>query len=133
MRGEEIVRRARELAREREGARAKVRLPSKLWARVRRCAAAVPVPADEWVCSAVRAWIAGKYDGVTYGENDVLGTRDGSETPWVRVPRGFDVRDGDLRRALAAACAWHEPRIREPRPQPGTETWVAGRDYLVEV
>ena len=132
MRGEEIVRRARELERERDGVRAKVRLPSALWARVRRCAAAVPVPVEEWVCSAVRAWERGKFDGVTYDEKDVLGTREGSETPWVRVPAGWRDAGGDLRRALAAAAAWHEPRLREPRPQKGTERWVEGRDYLVE-
>lgn len=132
MRGEKIVSMAQERALEKAVVRIKVRLPSKLWARVRRCAEAVPVPVEEWVCAAVRKWTAGKFDGVTYREEDVLGTRDGSETPWVRVPKDWVAGGADLRRALAESVAWHEPRIRETRPQKGTETWVEGRDYIVE-
>lgn len=128
--GEMMVRRAMERQRERAGTRLKVRMPAALWGRVTRCSQAVDKAAEEWVCSVLRAWLRGKFDGVGYDEKALLGTREGSLAVWVRVPEGFE--KGMLRRALAAAAAWHEPRIPRCSPQPGTEAWVEGLDYVVE-
>lgn len=127
---EMMVRRARETARARDGVRLKARVPAALWARVKRCAEAAGTPDDEWVCLAARAWTAGKFDGVAYDEKTLLGTREGSAAVWVRLPEAFDGRM--LRRMLASAAAWHEPRIPKVTPQKGTEGWVEGRDYTVE-
>jgi len=126
---EKMVNRALEKEREREGVRAKARVPDLLWARVRRCADAACMAAEEWVCLACRAWQQGRFDGVAYDEKELLGTREGSRAQWVRVPHGFDMES--LRPALAAAAAWHEPKIRPVTPQRGCEGWVEGKDYVI--
>lgn len=126
---ERMVKRAREIEKEREGVRVKARLPDAMWKRVERCAAGACMAAEEWVCAACSAWLKGKFDGVSFDEKELLGTRDASAPHWVRVPHGFDTES--LRRTLASAVAWHEPRLPRVTPQKGTEHWVEGRDYRV--
>lgn len=126
---EKMVKRALEVARRRLGVRMKARVPSALWAGVGRCAAAVGDPVEEWVCKACRAWLQGVFDGVSYDDKTLLGTRAGSLSVWVRIPQGMVA--AELRSALAAAVAWNEPRMRRSTQQPGTEGWVAGCDYVL--
>ena len=126
---EEMIRRAREAQEQKEGVRMKARLPDRMWGRVKRCADAACMAAEEWVCLACRAWLAGRFDGVAYDSKELLGTREGSRAQWVRVPHWFDMES--LRPALAAGVAWHEPRIRPVTPQKGCERWVEGKDYVV--
>lgn len=125
-----MVRRAREAQDKKAGVRFKARVPDALWARVRKCADGAAMAAEEWVCLACRAFMAGRFDGVAIDEKTLLGTREASAAQWVRAPEGMERER--LREALLRAAAWHEPRLPRYTPQAGTENWVAGRDYLLE-
>lgn len=124
-----MIKKAMESAERKAGVRMKARIPEALWKRVKRCADAACMPAEEWVNLSCRAWMAGRFDGVPFDDKSILGTRDNSGTQWVRVPHDMDGRM--LKRALVQAVTWHEPKIRPVTPQKGTETWVEGRDYVV--
>lgn len=126
MTGSEIIERAKLAQQRRTGIRVKVRVPSELWHDVRRCADACKTSAEEYVCAACRHAVSGRLC-VPILENTQLGTREESETVWVRVPKGFDTAAESLRPVLAAAVAYTLPKIRFA-PSAPTE----GRDYLIE-
>lgn len=125
--GEDLIQRARESAARKAGVRMKARIPDALWGRVRRCADAACMPAEEWVNLSCRAWMSARFDCVPFDEKLTLVTRDNSNAQWVRIPHDMD--QGKLKQALLQAVLWHEPKIRPVTPQKGTEGWIAGRDY----
>jgi len=126
MTGPEIIARAKNAQQRRVGIRIKARVPSDLWYNVRRCADACNSSAEEYVCAACRHYAAGRLR-VPIAENTQMGTREDSETVWIRVPKGFDTSAESLRPALAAAVAYTLPKIRLPPNTP-----IEGRDYLLE-
>lgn len=120
--------------RELEGIRIKVRLPNFMIDRMNRVANLFDIDISEFVCSACR----GVYGvlGVPTCENDLVGTRDASESIWVRVPRGFDRSAPSLRAAIWTAIAYYEERINKierssasPRPREGVDYILPGRNY----
>ena len=126
MRSETLFAGAVEAQRRKRGVRVKVRVPTLLWADATACADSIGWPVEEWVCGVVRQHLAGKFDGVDYPREWLLGTRDGSVCAWVRVPEGFDHRGEALRVAVACAVARYMPRVPAFAP-----SLVEGRDYVV--
>lgn len=126
MTGSEIFARARKAQLERAGVRSKVRVPSELWHRVRLCADACHASAEDYVCAACRRAADGRLR-VPPRENTQKGTREDSETVWIRTPAGFDTAAENLRPILLAAVEHTEARVK---PQPCI--LVEGVDYLVE-
>ena len=126
MTGSEIIERAKQAQQRRVGIRVKVRVPSELWHNVRMCADACKSSAEEYTCAACRHYAAGRLR-VPNSENIQLGTREESETVWIRAPKGFDTSAESLRPALAAAVAYTLPKIRFPPNSP-----IEGLDYLIE-
>lgn len=120
--------RLRDVQKELDGERVKVRLPSPLLYRLRRCAAAFEVGLSEFVNSSCRAFSLGKFPRVPNDEKAQVGTREESETVWVRLPAGFDSSARNLRAALDAAASWYEPRIK---PRPAVRLPVEGVDYIL--
>lgn len=120
--------RLRDVQKELDGERVKVRLPSPLLDRLRRCAYAFDVGLSEFVNCSCRAFASGKFPRVPTDEKTQVGTRDESETVWVRLPAGFDASARNLRSALSAAVAWYEPRIQS---RPPVRMPVEGVDYIL--
>ena len=126
MTGPEIFERAKRAQAERTGIRAKVRVPSELWYKVRQCASACAVPTEEYVLSVCRAVSSGKIN-VPIIHTEQIGTRGESETVWVRVPAGFDISAASLRSTLLAGVEYTAERIK-----PAPEMPVEGVDYLLD-
>lgn len=116
-----------------KGERIKVRLPYELLYRVKCCSEAFGVNFSEFVNSSCRCMRSGKIPRVP---SDVLtqkGTREGSETVWVRVPRDYDTTARNLRETLLSACEFYEPYIRKLtnvlHPEEGVDYLIGGKNY----
>lgn len=123
-----LIARIRDAQKELDGERVKVRLPSSLLDRLRRCAYAFEVGLSEFVNSSCRAYASGKFPRVPTDEKTQVGTREESETVWVRLPAGFDASARNLRAALSSAVSWYEPRIK---PRSAVRLPVEGVDYIL--
>lgn len=116
-----------------KGERIKVRLPYEILYRTKCCAEAFGINFSEFVNSSCRSVRAGKIPRVPSCVLTQKGTREGSETVWVRVPRGYDVTARNLRETLLSACAFYEPHIQKLadvfRPEEGVDYLIGGKNY----
>ena len=126
MTGAEIIAHAKQAQKRRAGVRVKVRVPSELWHNVRRCADDCKCSAEEYVYSACFGYVSGRLR-VPININTQMGTREESETVWIRVPEGFDTSAESLRPVLGAAVVFTLTRISLPPIIP-----IEGLDYLID-
>jgi hypothetical protein len=112
----EMVARALQAQREREGVRVKVRLSDDLAARVGLCAADVGMKLGEWVNCACRNYLAGRCVSVADTEKTDLATRDKSECYTVRAPAGM--APTEIKRAVTMSVVYCEARRITYNPQP---------------
>ena len=106
--------------------RVKARVPAGLWGEVRVCAGAVGCSLEDWTFGVCRDFARGKFS-VTNLEKLEMGTREGSVTPWVRVPVGFDVGSVNLRMALRAGVEYVRPLLFVPKPVVFNGFVISGR------
>jgi hypothetical protein len=111
----DIISAARAAQKEKEGVRVPVRFPSDLIARVRQCAADLNEPLGDWVNTACRAWMSGRFDGVVTAENKELATRENSEVITVKAPK--EMKCEDIKKAALACCMRYEQKRIVYTPQ----------------
>lgn len=118
----ELIARAKDAQKAREGTRMPVRFPDDLIARARVCAAEVDEPVGDWVNKACRQWMAGKFTSVADLEKYSLATREGSTPITVKAP--FGMLASEVKRAVLACAKYCEERRVTYTPDPAPEHYI---------